>query len=262
MTKTKPLDDAWAKFNRARIHSRSLGRKIVSWAKAQGTRPIFRVHLDEDETAGCLVIKVRQVKRLAPTWSLLAGDALFNFRASLDYVAWQFVQVGANPNPKHPERVPWPIVAEEKDARGAMTDHLPGILPKHWALVEACQPYKTPGKLNPLSVLNELSRHDKHRHIVMISTAHKDYKIGSRVRYYAIERTETPSSGGALMLTRATELVRIYGKRTGDHDPKLVDVRLEGRTGVAFENGLWVLEVLAKIEDRIGNTLLNAESLF
>ncbi len=85
--------------------------------------------------------------------------------------------------------------------------------------------------------------------------------VHGTVRYFSHERVATPSPSAPLMLTRGAELLRIYGKRTGDHEPEVVNVRLQGNTGVAFENGLWVLEVLAKIEERIGDILLNAEPL-
>lgn len=134
----KPLADAWAKFNRAKVHAHSLRRKILGWLKSQGTRPIFWVQLDEDEAAGCLILKVRRVKRLPPTWSLLAGDAVFNFRASLDYLAWQLVQAGTQANTGKPEAVMWPIILRQVDAEAAIGGRLPGILPKHRTFVEAC----------------------------------------------------------------------------------------------------------------------------
>ncbi len=258
---TKPLADAWAKFNRAKIHSNSLRHKILAWIKTQGSRPIFRFELDEDASAGCLIIRVRRVKKLPPTWSLIAGDALSNFRACLDYLAWQLVQFGANPNPKVPENIGWPIYESEIKFRASIDRKLPGLLQKHRTLVEACQPYKgEPGKLNPLSVLNDLSRHDKHRQITVLSAAHKNYKMVGRVRYFTLKRTEIPHSQTWLPLKPGTELVHLFGKRTNDREPEM-DMRFKGTTGIAFENGLWVLDVLARIENRIGNILANFEPL-
>jgi hypothetical protein len=260
---TKPLGDAWAKFNRAKAHSHSLSRKISAWVKSQGNRPIFTMELSEDKKRGCLIIRIRRVKRLPRAWSLIAGDALFNFRASLDYVAWQLVQAGTNPNTSHPERVQWPIVAKEPDANGMFHDRLPGISPRHRALVEVCQPYKgEAGKLNPLVVLNEISRHDKHRKITVVSAAHKGFTIGGTLRHFTHERIETPGSEHFVPLKRGAELIRIIGKRTGDREPQIENIHFEGTTGIAFENGLWVLEAWAKIEDRIGNILANFDPLF
>lgn len=64
------------------------------------------------------------------------------------------------------------------------------------------------------------------------------------------------------MLGPGAELMLIFGKRTGDGEPEVVNVRLEGTTGVAFENGLWVLEVLDRVENLVGNILANFERLF
>ena len=231
--------------------------------KAQGTRPIFSVQLDEDASAGCIIIRVRRVKKLPPTWSLLAGDAIFNFRASLDYLAWQLVQVGTQPKPEKPEMVMWPVIRKQADADATINLRLPGILPKHRALVEAFQPYQgEPGRVNPLVVLNDLSRHDKHRKITVISAKHKDYEVSGTVKHFVRERDETPSPDAPLMLEPGAELLRIFGQRTGDGEPEVVKVRLKGTTGIAFENGLWVLEVLDRVENLVGNILANFERLF
>lgn len=255
-----PLDDAWTKFNRAKVHCHSLNRKISTWMNAQGNRPIFSIKLDEDASEGCFIVRVRRVKKLPRTWSLIVGDALFNFRASLDYLAWQLVQAGTQPNTERPERVYWPIIAKESDAMGAIDDRLPGILPKHRALVEECQPYKRSG-LNPLSVLNELSRYDKHRRISVLSAANKDFKIVGRVRHFVVERTETPRPQRAFALKPGTELTRIFGRRTNKREPEM-DMRFEGTMSIVFENNLWVLEVLKRVENRIGDILANFELLF
>lgn len=202
------------------------------------------------------------MKRLPPTWSLIAGDAIFNFRASLDYLAWQLVQAGTQADTAKPHKVIWPIIRNEQDADETIKRRLPGILSKHRPLVEACQPYKgDPGKLNPLVVLNELSRYDKHRKITVILAKHKDYKMSGTVRHFVKERVETPSPGSPLILKPGAELLRIFGMRTDDRDPEL-GLRFEGTTGIAFENGLWVLDVFARVENAVGNILANFEPLF
>lgn len=68
-------------------------------------------------------------------------------------------------------------------------------------------------------------------------------------------------SDGSFQLKPGTELTRVFGRRTGDRVPEM-DMRFEGTTGIAFENGLWVLEVLARIENRIDDILTNFEPLF
>ncbi|MGH2374503.1 MAG: hypothetical protein ACRDIC_13680 [bacterium] len=194
-------------------------------------------------------------------WNLIIGDALFNFRASLDYLAWQLFQRGTEAHTHKPELVSWPIIGKQTDATSAFKGRLPGLLPHHQTLAEACQPYTgEPGKLHPLTILNDLSRQDKHRQIVMVLAAHKEYTIRGSLRHFRCERSVLPSSEKPVPLKPGTELVTWYGKRTDDHEPEM-DVHFEGTTGIAFENGLWVLEVLARIEERIGNILANFEPL-
>ena len=111
-------------------------------------------------------------------------------------------------------------------------------------------------------MLNELSRHDKHRKITVILARHKDYVVRGTVKRFVRERVETLSSDTSLILKRGAVLIRIFGQRIPNQEPELANVVLKGTTGIAFENGLWVLDVLARVEDRIGNILLNAEPLF
>jgi hypothetical protein len=225
----------------------------------------FNIEFEEHATTqggeDYLVFRVGGVPELPKEWSLIVGDSLFDFRASLDYVAWQLVRCGTDPNPKVPENVGWPIYHTESGFLKNIGRKLPGLLPKHRTVVEASQPYhaKT-GKLHPLGVLNDLSRQDKHRQIVVVFAAHKEYKVGGSIRHFTMERTVLPSSGVPVPLKQGTELIRIYGRRMNNHEPE-VDVAFEGTTGVAFENGVWVLDALPRIEKRIGNILMNFEPL-
>lgn len=247
------LADAWAKLNRAKQHAQELQMKIRTWVEAQRNEPPFELKLHEDKAAGCLVFLVGEVPAIPQEWNLIIGDSLFNFRAALDYLAWQLVQCGTDPRPKKPEDIGWPIYNDEARFWKMVDRRLPGLLPKHRTVVEAYQPYKTT-KVHPLGLLNDLSRQDKHRQLVATLAANKEYRIRGRLKSFVLERSVMPQANRPVALKPGTELARLYGKRTSD-EKREMDVYFEGTTGIAFENGIWVLEALDRIGSRIGRLL-------
>lgn len=260
-----PLADAWAKFNWAKKHSQEVKAKIIAWTKPQGHGQTFDVECEEYASEYAprrrvLIYRIGQTRLGIPQdLSLIIGDAIFNFRASLEYLAWQLVRHGTMPNPKVPENVGWPIYDMEAGFLKNIDRKLPGLLKKHRALVEATQPCRgKPGKVHPLAVLNSLSRYDKHRKILVVVAAHKEYKVSNPIGNFRVENVIMPSPPALLM--QGAELVRFIGERTDDSEAE-VPVRFMGAVGIAFPNGMWVLDALAHIEQAVGNILANFDPL-
>lgn len=112
-----------------------------------------------------------------PTIALIAGDVLFNARASLDYLAWQMVLASeAEPN----RSTYFPILLQ--DDRGEPGKHSRLLQPRAEArfttILDGLQPYgsKDPAH-HPLWVLHDLNRIDKHRHLSVLATVAGNYQI-------------------------------------------------------------------------------------
>ena len=115
-----------------------------------------------NDEKGCMVFKVTEFEGLPARWSLVAGDALYNFRAALEYLAWHLVRAGMEPQPKNPRAVQFPIFTDKEVFDKSIKTRLPGVKPAHLEIVEKYQPYIGGQKTSPhpLSVLVELSNTD------------------------------------------------------------------------------------------------------
>lgn len=205
-------------------------------------------------------MRVVNVRVVPLDFSLISGDALNNLRASLDYLAWQLVAVGNDPNPKAPHRVIFPILSTESQWLSAVGDRLPGIRPEHRAIVQKHQPYiwKDKASEHPLTWLAELSRMDKHREIQLTHMRNIDFapKVRQTIGF-RIDRVEVcPAS----LIKVGAELARLFGERTGEAEPK-VQMSFEGSYTIAFENGLRTNATLDKIGAYISAVLREVEPL-
>jgi len=73
---------------------------------------------------------------------LLLGDVVSDFRACLNYLAWDVVRVGTEPKPRDRGRVKFPIVTTNRDRFDAAANIcLPGVRAEHVAIIERHQPY-------------------------------------------------------------------------------------------------------------------------
>jgi len=240
------LASAWAKLDRAKFHVDALQQEIAGWTKDKIGRQPFGVVIESDDNyERSFVIRVGEVVPLPTLWSLMIGDALCNFRASLDHLAWQLVQVGQSPNPDNPHEVGFPIRLDDKGIRSILGQKLPGVGHRHLAIVRRYQPYnQSPPSSHPLAILNDLSGKDKHRTIRLVEGRPQTYNFDMKIEGFAQERYEqTPPP---LMIRKGTELMRFYGRKTGQATPK-VEMTGDFSVGIAFEDNTWVISTLNTI---------------
>lgn len=108
----------------------------------------------------------------SPTWiSPIIGDCVHNFRAALDFLVWELVAAAGNVGDTKTE---FPIFTEpERYAKGARLK-IRGVPHRAEAIFQRLQPFAGPNSqpgnplwrdplLEPLTLLYELDRWDKHR---------------------------------------------------------------------------------------------------
>jgi hypothetical protein len=158
-----PLESSWAKFHRAEAHRVSLKGELD------------RVMDDEE---GALHVKTeikgleacQRVTRL-PDFreaGLIFGDAVANYRAALDHLAWDLVQLGSDPRPKRPNQVQFPFAALARKFRTAehRQRRAPGISDTQWRLMGRYQPYTHGKRGRAMRSLRDISDSEKHRRVI------------------------------------------------------------------------------------------------
>lgn len=215
-----PFDSAWLKWAWAIVDANVLGDNINAVAAQPNLQmPVGLTH-EYEAKRHCIIVRVSEVANpFPPLWGLLLGDAVHNFRSSLDHLAWALYKRGRTPNlsQKKERRVQFPICSERDAFNNALKRRLPGVHRADIALVRRYQPYRY-GKRNldrhVLLTLAKLSNADKHRTIqpVVAVPENATYTLGEP-EHCIFRRLVAPKA--RFKLEPGAELARIYVKKTG-----------------------------------------------
>jgi hypothetical protein len=165
----KPLDGAWQKLKWAQRHIDALRKEIGELDPDPLYIPLRRQY-EPDKSA--IVWHVERVPEIRDSWGLVTGDALHNFRCTLDHLWWQLAKWHLKREPTEDEAkdIQFPIYEQHWNPKHRYLRH---VDPAHAAKVEARQPFNPPtgDEINYLGVLRRLSNTDKHRviHPVLVS---------------------------------------------------------------------------------------------
>jgi hypothetical protein len=156
------------KLDRAEVHIDVLEGEVDAFL-AQEPRP-FDVRFEYEEAPdGSRSYLGRAVIRRAPptSWALIAGDAIQNIRAALEYLVFQMTPTGD-------ELPTFPICTTRKQFK-SVAGSLRDLATDHRTLIKNVQPFhdEYPDQ-NPLAVLRDLSNRDAHRLLVTILAARDD----------------------------------------------------------------------------------------
>lgn len=267
------LLDVWLKLEWAKLHADALKVEIQRWCDAQGERlTAWTLTQKLDSDRQCIVVSLGSVA-LPTDWMLMIGDAVYNFRACLNYLAWDLVRAGAEPKPRNRKSVEFPIHTERGGFDRAVRIGLPGIRKEHLAVVEQHQPYHAarheslvqgPGAItgpasHPLAVLQTLSNNDKH-HNPQYTFPQNFGQLTFSADYidFIVERLE-PANPFPGVFYSGAEIATAYGRVTGPNPQ--VKVNLQGSTAIAIEPGLWLWDALDKIGVAIAGLVSEVEPL-
>jgi hypothetical protein len=125
------------------------------------------------------------------------GDAVQNYRAALDHLAWQLVKHGSTPKPKNPAAVQFPIYTRESDFRAKLATRLPGVSKAPGGpcdFIHFAHEYRRGKAQNALLLLlAKLSNDDKHRTLhTAVAALHGAKHQGTFTRCRPIEFKNPP----------------------------------------------------------------------
>lgn len=170
-------------------------------------------------------------------WSLIAGDALTNFRAALDYLAHDLIGRGSAPHRKGKSGPHFAIGLHRNEVINDVVCQMPGIKAAH--------------KSHPLALLRHLVNRDKHRELQLVTAQHiervkfraqvirrHDFDISRVEPGLVFEKPPKPVA----RLKQNAEVARVFGKRTGPNPD--VDMGFMSMVAPAFEGGEWLTDTL------------------
>jgi hypothetical protein len=159
------FDEARAKLDHAREHADRLSEEGLALLGPELEQPItWTTTFNADDN--CFDVSIASVREPPRRLGLILGDAVNNFRAALDHVAWRLAEhgrQGATPR----SRARFPIVNSSAAFRRAeVQDAMRQIDVTHVEMIERLQPYRqifTNDVLHPLAALRAMSNRDRYR---------------------------------------------------------------------------------------------------
>lgn len=196
MTRLAPLESSWAKFHRAEKHHSALRRNINR--VLDDKRGPF--HVERKIQGNQAFLRVTRLPDLRDA-GLIFSDAVGNYRAALDHLTWDLVQLGTHPRltTKGAKQIQFPFAATARDFRKPTHRKLraPGISDVQWRLMGRYQPYSKDMRGRVMRALRDISDRDKHRKVTPTVSCATGYRgtittVGCRIsgspRYFPANR--------------------------------------------------------------------------
>lgn len=159
------MADPYSKLGWAKTHIETLEGKLLSFCNTPAEA--YSVSRYDDIEHQQHIIEVK-LKDIPPEIGLIAGDAFYSMRSSLDQAVWALAAIKGQPG-----RTQFPIVEVwNVEGRKRFERQTAGIPTEAFCEIQALQPYNRGAafKSHPLWRLDEICNLDKHRRIARNST--------------------------------------------------------------------------------------------
>lgn len=169
------LDGVWTKFRRGESHIDAFDEEYVRLVGPLKKKEIvFEGEPEKDDGISRTVLyRLGELPNIKDSdCSVIVGDALNNFRAALDHLAWIMVKRKGTPFAQlkrtKKERIQFPLAKNRTSFPDAMKRNLPGITRDSdlGKLVASFQPYNRGKPAQAMRGLRDLTNRDKHRLLV------------------------------------------------------------------------------------------------
>ncbi len=158
MADADPLDGPRLRYERAREHLAHIKAEVEAIYEG-----FARVAAGEHPETRRYTVVFPELQQPPPTLSVRVGEMIYNLRACLDYVVFEFARHDSG---ERQEGTQFPIEDEEEFfLKTRRPTYLKGISDEHVALIEEYQPYKG---CNWTGLLRGLSNPDKHRELHLL----------------------------------------------------------------------------------------------
>jgi hypothetical protein len=243
---TASFDSAWLKWARAVAHAQALDANIERGSQETQTQPVGTIGIEYQPKCHGFSVFVETAHDIPVLWSVILGDIVFNFRASLDHLAWALVQRGSLAGRLTPDQengVYFPIAMSAHHLTAMLTGRrpkLPGVRRADLAIVRRHQPYlrgKTRAPWHAFAILDRLSNADKHRQI------HDVLMIPEINKFKVVECHDCIMTRPLIRAYRrpadiGTEIAFVRVRKTGPNPQ--VDVDCDIASHPAFHPRLWL----------------------
>lgn len=155
------LAGAIEKFNRSKEHFDLLGSEMDAFFNSE-PRPYGSLG-EFDANAGEWVERFQVIEPPPLRLGAIFGDCVHNLRSSLDHLMWQVTLLDGGVPDRNTQ---FPVARRARAQFEEMADRrIPGLSPKHRAMVEQVQPYhaSTERGTHFLALLTDLDNVDKHQ---------------------------------------------------------------------------------------------------
>ncbi len=237
------------KLNRSAEHFAQLKAQVIGWEEGHG----YSLRTEPHPRPPHYVLRAQVVRPIEhEPFPLVLGDFLQNARAALDYLAGELGHVGAGGFMSEQDALQtmFPVASSPEQFANVVQRRLPTVSAPVRAAIADLQPYQTGGDLwqwEPLWILNELARFDRHRFLqVGAGQIGLVQPIGTNVRIENLQAEEY-LEGAEVDALEDAELARAEGRIPKDGailatfeafpiDPKReMDMKWESAIQIGFD---------------------------
>lgn len=265
-----PFMSARAKLARASVHIDDFIARGLAWAETVNRTYLAAVERAPDRFEGDVeVIAYRLTTSNHPDppadFGAIVGDALVNFRAVLDHIAWELVRWTGVPA-RREEDICFPVSRSDQRFTADCARKLPNVAAKQIAIVRQFQPLTVPEHLRddyPFVVLNWLVNIDKHRQLTVVSPHPSVLASASTATTwdnFALDHVDYAEPDHDPQI--GDDLLRVYGRRIDPSRPNGVLVMWRETGSLRIEARYPVELVFAELKLKMTDLLdqLSAEA--
>ena len=249
--------DSRAKLDRARIHLSEMYSGFHGFLDGSSLNIPLYLYCDVENSQ--IVAAVREMPIMPNNFGILIGDAIHNYRSSLDYLWWQIAvkNIGRSPTKQEESSIQFPIFSDAANwGRHRYFNHVPAA---GLDFIKDIQPFNFDNdekSYSPLLVLNELSNRDKHRALVPVLVLAKQAGyVNFTDRNVRLADCELPA-----VINVGAEIARFTLDLEGIEAEKAIQASFSSY--ISIHNNIIVFDALEAIDELCDTVLEIAERRF
>lgn len=260
------LTSSRAKFERARVHRSEFLKTGLKWLERHEGEPFpmgKRVEPWKDGGEVVIYSVGRFAKAVPDEIAAIVGDALFDYRAALDHLAWLLVPDVEKAKGRVADIVSFPLSSFREKFPDQFRRTMPGVDDVTRSIVARHQPFQNGAQSleHPLAILHDWNRFDKHRVLPVMLVNATNVIVTVPEDFKNFEVIDTQRARDPQYLLPGMDLVHIYGHRRKPGMDHSVLIRVQAEVTIGHESGRPIEGVLDRIDTAVDNVLSEFERL-